>query len=193
MELYKELKDCNYILKITGNSQFMVLNKFELGIIDKKYIKFNKIQNCLMLEVYLNNNNNVHKQLINGSKKKYISFEYSMGKPKIKNIWDCNEFISSYIIYPITDVKKETYDIFNMQPLYVNENEQDEINDWGITICNKPCKICPKTQSIISRYGKLIKINDIKINDINDIKINDDVDNVDDETFSEFENESDDY
>ena len=44
MELFKTITHlgnwANYILKITGNSQFRILHDYELGLIDAKYINY---------------------------------------------------------------------------------------------------------------------------------------------------------
>ncbi len=44
MELFKTITHsdnwANYILKITGNSQFRILNDYEAGLIDVKYLTY---------------------------------------------------------------------------------------------------------------------------------------------------------
>ena len=61
MELFKTITHSgnwvNYILKITGNSQFRILHDYELGLIDAKYIKY--VNGALYLEVF-NPNTNMH-------------------------------------------------------------------------------------------------------------------------------------
>lgn len=67
----------NYILKITGNSQFRILNDYEAGLIDVKYLTY--LNGTLYLEV-VNPNTNMHD--IDGfddhihKKISYIKFNY---------------------------------------------------------------------------------------------------------------------
>lgn len=62
MELFKTITHsgnwANYILKITGNSQFRILNDYEAGLIDVKYLTY--LNGALYLEVVNPNTNIVY-------------------------------------------------------------------------------------------------------------------------------------
>ena len=112
MELYKTLTNELSILKISGNSRFRILNDFEDGLIDKKYIKIKKDINP---NIYLTvNHMDSSNRLEELSAKKYIKFNYQKKIPMISMVWEFDEFTPSTVIYPITNIKDETYNMFNL-------------------------------------------------------------------------------
>ena len=120
MELYKIIKhfdNCStYVLKITGNSRLRILNDYDMGLIDEKYIKYKNKE--LFLEVSNPNTNmfvidGFDEQLVN--KMSYIKFIYKKEqRPCISLIWDYSEFTPFNIIYPVCKLTKETCEKFGI-------------------------------------------------------------------------------
>ena len=136
MELFKTITHsgnwANYILKITGNSQFRILHEYELGLIDAKYIKYVNV--VLYLEV-VNPNTDIYN--IDGfddhlhKKISYIKFTYVATKcPRIEFVWNFYEFTPFHVIYPVCRPTKETCDTFGIvyDTVELNQNEMTKNN-----------------------------------------------------------------
>ena len=136
MELFKTITHsgnwANYILKITGNSQFRILNDYEAGLIDVKYLTY--LNGALYLEV-VNPNTNMHD--IDGfddhmhKKLSYIKFTYVATKcPRIEFVWNFYEFTPFHVIYPVCRPTKETCDTFGIvyDTVELNQNEMTKNN-----------------------------------------------------------------
>lgn len=188
MEITKHLSNSEYILAIRGNSRFRILNDYENGLIDKKYMNFNKPKNqpinkypTLYLHVYdycgsLKKDN---------SKYMYILFKYVGKKAIVDLVWDFNQFTPSYVIYPISPIKDSTYKDFNitreenniifdnyeseknnriMDSEYI-ENRQDKIfqyhmlnNENDINNIINSQKKVINYPTMVCKYGEMIKL-----------------------------------
>jgi len=106
-----------YELSVSGNSIIRVLNDYEDGLIDKNYITYDN--NSFKIKAY--NTNNFY---LNG--KFYAKLSYINKTPTIDCIWNYDDFTPSHVVYPITEIKQNTLDQFNIKNHCVKIN-YDEI------------------------------------------------------------------
>lgn len=166
MELYRESKNTPMCeISVTGNSRLRILNDYEDGFINKCNITYDN--QSMKLIAY----NPKKLQLI---EKCYLTLQYTDKIPYIDCIWKYNDFVPSYVLYPIRDIKQDTLDSFKIkkqipidffeieknQRIIDQECDEYEYN-MNIFTKKKSSKLekskitCP---SIISKYGKLIKL-----------------------------------
>jgi hypothetical protein len=161
MELYKEYKSgylCELI--VTGNSRLRIFNDYEDGLINKNNI----ICNGNSINLLCHNPKKI--QIVN---KCYLTLHYFNKIPNIEYIWDYNNFTPSYILYPIRIIKQETLDLFKIPDqiqidyFEIEKNEKILYNEFGqyeYDSYNKKNNKLKKIHypNIISKYGKLITI-----------------------------------
>jgi len=145
MEIYKNI-NLGYILKITGNSRFRVLNDYENKLIDEKYIK------CKYDNVYLEVTN--PRNCFISDKKFQMKFEYTNGNPPaICGVWDYKEFIPSHVIYPINMISNDTSVKFNIYPTIEEEIINDSHPETYET--KRPTVHAP---NIVNKYGNIVDL-----------------------------------
>lgn len=168
MEFYKKINDISYF-KLHGNIIIYILNKYEDGCIDKKYIinEFN-------LQLLAYNPNNIYLDKIC-----YASFVFKDGVPIITCGWEYNS--SPTCFYPLRKIKQETLDCFKIdKQIHINYNElyrnikmlDDEYE--MIMLNNDLLSIIPTKKKInipnfINKFGNIYKYkeNEIVYDDIN--------------------------
>lgn len=104
-------------LIVSGNSIIRILNDYEDGLIDKKYI--NHDNNSFKIKAY-----NKNKFYLNN--KFYAKLSYVNKTPFIECIWDYDNFTPSHVVYPIREIKQSTRDHFNIKNYCIKIN-YDEI------------------------------------------------------------------
>ena len=156
MELYKIINDRLSVLKITGNSRNRIMNDYENGDISASCIETSKYDDP---EIYLTVNHGEYlNRLESGTRKKYIKLDYSKDYPSIKIVWESDEFVPSYVVYPTTEIKPETYKTLGMDVITIDEKEKyrnDNMYDEFYEDVIEPKKY---TSHIISKYGRFIKL-----------------------------------
>lgn len=104
-------------LIVSGNSIIRILNDYEDGLIDKKYITYDN--NSFKIKAY-----NKNKFYLNN--KFYAKLSYANKTPFIECIWDYDNFTPSHVVYPIREIKQSTRDHFNIKKYCIKIN-YDEI------------------------------------------------------------------
>jgi hypothetical protein len=171
MELYSNLKNSSLCkLSVSGNSRLRILNDYEDGLISNNSIEYDgyyiKIVCHNLKNLPLNN-------------KCYITFKYNKFKnnehPYIDHIWEYDQFIPSYVIYPIRKIKQATLDFFNINtPIKIDKyemqkNERISYNEYKIYNFIYGCKKKKIAYPyIISKYGKFINLQKKNQNNIKD-------------------------
>ena len=157
---------------VTGDSRFRILNDYEDGLINKKYITYNKrftnkYFGTLIIKAYNPNNYTLKSKKYNFD---YITFKYIRGIPYVNIVWRYEKFTPYYVIYPVRTIKQETLDLFNIKsPMIIdnyelNKNNKILDNEYFKYYDSRKNKKIFKNQgkckppSIISKYGIIIKL-----------------------------------
>jgi hypothetical protein len=179
MEVYKILNQwenwSTCILKITGNSRFRVLNDYEFGLIDKKYISYDK--GVLYLKAVTLNDNvyNINETDNQKTTKKKMFYMKFICKPEnipcIAHVWDYNAFTPFNIIYPVCRPTKETCAEFGFPntngicEYEMSKNHRIMDKEYINDVIDKQIKKKKFSYpQIVSKYGTIIKLSNIHKN-----------------------------